>query len=85
MDKNLDRSTPLSILGGGDRSGLEPGTGGFNMHYQCIRKDQQYALIVPLLYPTCSGSSLPSSGSLSDPPELPEIQMDKWYIIRVAT
>jgi hypothetical protein len=40
-------------------------------------KNQQYALIVPLLYfyvlaPTCFGSSLPSSGSLSDPPELLE-------------
>jgi hypothetical protein len=41
------------------------------------RKNQQYALIVPLLYfyvfvPTCFGSSLPSSGSLLDPPELLE-------------
>jgi hypothetical protein len=41
------------------------------------RKNQQYALIVPLLYfyvlaPTCFGSSLPSSGSLLDPPELHE-------------
>jgi hypothetical protein len=41
------------------------------------RKNQQYALIVQLLYfyvlaPTCFGSSLPSSGSLLDPPELLE-------------
>jgi hypothetical protein len=40
-------------------------------------KNEQYALIVPLLYfyvlaPTCFGSSLPSSGSLLDPPELLE-------------
>jgi hypothetical protein len=41
-------------------------------------KDQQYALIVPsfiyfyVLAPTCFGSSLPSSGSLLDPPELLE-------------
>jgi hypothetical protein len=40
------------------------------------RKNQQYALIVPsfiyfyVLAPTCFGSSLPSSGSLMDPPEL---------------
>jgi hypothetical protein len=55
------------------------------------RKNQQYALNVPLLYfyvlaPTCSGSSLPSSGSLLDPPELREIQTEGWYIIqRVVT
>jgi hypothetical protein len=42
------------------------------------RKNQQYALIVPsfiyfyVLAPTCFGSSLPSSGSLLDPPELLE-------------
>jgi hypothetical protein len=41
------------------------------------RQNQQYALIVSLLYfyvlaPTCFGSSLPSSGSLLDPPELLE-------------
>jgi hypothetical protein len=42
------------------------------------RKNQQYALIVPsfiyyyVLAPTCFGSSLPSSGSLLDPPELIE-------------
>jgi hypothetical protein len=41
------------------------------------RKNQQHALIVPLLLfyvlaPTCFSSSLPSSGSLLDPPELLE-------------
>jgi hypothetical protein len=42
------------------------------------RKNQQYALIVSsfiyfyVLAPTCFGSSLPSSGSLLDPPELLE-------------
>jgi hypothetical protein len=41
------------------------------------RKKQQYALIVPHLYfyvlaAKCFGSSLPSSGSLLDPPELLE-------------
>jgi hypothetical protein len=42
------------------------------------KKPQQYALIVTsfiyfyVLAPTCFGSSLPSSGSLLDPPELLE-------------
>jgi hypothetical protein len=45
--------------------------------YGIRKKNQQYALIVPLLYfyvlaPTCFGRSLPSSGSLLDPPELLE-------------
>jgi hypothetical protein len=54
----------------------------FNVHTVHIRrirrKNQQYALIVPssvyfyVLAPTCFGSSLPSSGSLLDPPELLE-------------
>jgi hypothetical protein len=46
-----------------------------------IRKDQQYAQIctIPLFYVSaskCFGSSLPSSGSFLDPPELLEIQID---------
>jgi hypothetical protein len=46
-----------------------------------IRKDQQYALIctTPLFYvlaSTCFSSSLPSSGSLLDPPELLVIQIE---------
>jgi hypothetical protein len=56
----------------------------FNVHTVHIRrirrKNQQYALIVLVpsfiyfyvLAPTCFGSSLPSSGSLLDPPELLE-------------
>jgi hypothetical protein len=48
------------------------------------RKNQQYALIVPLLYfyvlaPTCFGSSLPSSGSLLDPPEL--LENTNWGLV----
>jgi hypothetical protein len=50
------------------------------------RRDQQYALICtnPLfvLAPTCFGSSLPSSGSLLDPPELPEIQIE-WVVYHI--
>jgi hypothetical protein len=51
------------------------------MFVPCIirhsRSDQQYALIctTALFYtpaPTCFGSSLPSSGSFLDPPELLE-------------
>jgi hypothetical protein len=46
-----------------------------------IRKNQQYALIctTPLFYvlaPTCFGSSLPSSGSVLDPSELLETQIE---------
>jgi hypothetical protein len=46
-----------------------------------VLKNQQYALIfaTPLLYvlvPTCFGSSLPSSGSVLDPCELLEIQIE---------
>jgi hypothetical protein len=49
----------------------------YNYLFYIRRKNQQYALIVPLLYfyvlaPTCFGSSLLSSGSLLDPPELLE-------------
>jgi hypothetical protein len=54
----------------------------FNVHTVHIRrirrKNQQYALIVPsfiyfyVLAPKYFGSSLPSSGSLLDPPELLE-------------
>jgi hypothetical protein len=49
-----------------------------------IRKNQQYALIctTPLFYvlaATCFGSSLPSSGSVFDPYELPEIQIE-WVV-----
>jgi hypothetical protein len=49
--------------------------------------DQQYALIctTPLFYilaPTCFGSSLPSSGSLLDPPELLEIQIE-WVVYHI--
>jgi hypothetical protein len=48
------------------------------------RKNQQYALIVPLLYyyvlaPTCFGTSLPSSGSLLDPPEL--LENTNWGLV----
>jgi hypothetical protein len=53
----------------------------------CIKKDQQYALIctTPLFYvlaPTCFGSSLPSSGSFLDPPELLEIQIE-WVVYHI--
>jgi hypothetical protein len=46
-----------------------------------IRKDQQHALICTtllfyVLASTCFGSSLPSSGSFLDPPEVPEIQIE---------
>jgi hypothetical protein len=49
-----------------------------------IRKDQLNALIctTPLFYVLAStrlGSSLPSSGSFLDPPELPEIQIE-WVV-----
>jgi hypothetical protein len=52
-----------------------------------IRKDQQYALIctTPLFYvlaPTCFSSSLPSSGSFVDPPDLLEIQIE-WVVYRI--
>jgi hypothetical protein len=52
-----------------------------------IRKDQQHALIctTPLFYvlaPTCFGSSLPSSGSFLDPPELIEIQIE-WVVYHI--
>jgi hypothetical protein len=46
--------------------------------YNILKKNQQYALIVPsfiyfyVLAPTCFGTSLPSSGSLLDPLELLE-------------
>jgi hypothetical protein len=60
----------------------------FNVHTVHIRrirrKNQQYALIVPLLYfyvlaSTCFGSSLPSSGSLLDPPEL--LENTNWRLV----
>jgi hypothetical protein len=49
-----------------------------------IRKNQQYAricttLLFYVLAPTCFGSSLPSSGSVLDPSELPEIQIG-WVV-----
>jgi hypothetical protein len=56
--------------------------------FSIIKKNQQYALIVPLLYfyalaPfkffTCFGSSLPSSGSLLDPPEL--LENTNWGLV----
>jgi hypothetical protein len=45
------------------------------------KKNQQYALIctTPLFYvlaPTCFGSRLPSSGSVLEPSELHEIQIE---------
>jgi hypothetical protein len=48
------------------------------------RNNQNYALIctTPLFYilaPTCFGSSLPSSGSILDPSELLEIQIE-WVV-----
>jgi hypothetical protein len=48
---------------------------------RCIRKDQHFALICTtpsfyILASTCFGSSLPSSGSFLDPPELLEIQIE---------
>jgi hypothetical protein len=48
----------------------------------CIRRYKQYTLIctIPLFYilaPTCLDSSLPSSGSLLDPPELLEKQIGR--------
>jgi hypothetical protein len=50
-----------------------------------IGRYQLYVLTVPLLYsvlfPTCFGSNLPSSGSLLGFSELLEIQIE-WYIIR---
>jgi hypothetical protein len=57
------------------------------VHYQTIIKDRQYALIctTPLLYvlaPTRFGCSLPSSGSLLDPPELLEIQIE-WAVYHI--
>jgi hypothetical protein len=55
---------------------------------RCIRKDQQYALICtnPVFYalaPTCFGTSLPSSGSFLDPPELLEIQIE-WVVYHIT-
>jgi hypothetical protein len=49
--------------------------------------DQQYALIysIPLFYiliPTYFGSSLPSSGSFLDPPELLEILIE-WVVYHI--
>jgi hypothetical protein len=51
------------------------------------RNNQHYALIftTPLFYvlaPTCFGSSLPSSGSFSDPSELLEIQIE-WVVYHI--
>jgi hypothetical protein len=60
----------------------------FNVHTVHIRrierKNQQYTLIVPLLYfyvlaPTCFGSCLPSSGSLLDPTEL--LENTNWGLV----
>src|SRR5215510_2939430 len=55
---------------------------------RCSRNDQQYALIctTPLFYtlaPTCFGSSLPSSGSILDPSELLEIQIE-WVVYHIT-
>jgi hypothetical protein len=52
-----------------------------------IRKNQQYTLIctTPLFYvlaPKCFGSSLPSSGSVFDPSELLEIQIE-WVVYHI--
>jgi hypothetical protein len=57
------------------------------MHYQTIRNNQQYALILttPLfcvLAPTCFGSSLQSSGSFLDPPDLLEIEIE-WVVYHI--
>jgi hypothetical protein len=51
------------------------------------RNDQQYALIVPLLYSVywllhVWASSLPSSGSFLDPSELFEIQIE-WVVYHI--
>jgi hypothetical protein len=53
-----------------------------------IRNNQHYALIctTPLFYvlaPTCFGSSLPSSGSIVDPSELLEIQIE-WAVYHIT-
>jgi hypothetical protein len=55
--------------------------------YSCSRNNQYYALIftTPLFYilaPTCFGSSLRSSGSLLDPSELLEIQIE-WVVYHI--
>jgi hypothetical protein len=52
-----------------------------------IRKDQQYALICTdplfcILAPTCFSSSLPSSGSFLEPPELLEIRIG-WVMYHI--
>jgi hypothetical protein len=52
-----------------------------------IGKDQQYALTctTPLFYvlaPRCFSSSLPSSGSFLDPPELLKIQIE-WVVCHI--
>src|SRR5215510_12541522 len=57
------------------------------MHIRHSRNNQQYAPIftTPLFYilaPTCFGSSLPSSGSLLDPSELLEIQIE-WVVYHI--
>jgi hypothetical protein len=62
------------------------------MFIPCIirrsRKNQQYALIctTPLFFyvlgPTCFGSDLPSSGSVVDPFELLEIQIE-WVVYHI--
>jgi hypothetical protein len=61
-------------------SGVWVGTGS-EQRIWLISEDQQYVLICtnPLFYvlaPTCFGSSLPSSRSFLDPPELLEIQIE---------
>jgi hypothetical protein len=64
--------------------GLQNQPGNFGEDKMRIRKNQQYALIstIPLFYlsaPTYFGSSLPSSGSVLDPSESPEIQIE-WVV-----
>jgi hypothetical protein len=61
------------------------------MFVPCIirrsRNNQHYALncttpLFCILAPTCFGSSLPSSGSLLDPSELLEIQIE-WVVYHI--
>jgi hypothetical protein len=54
-----------------------------------IRKNQQYALICTtpvfnVLAPTCFDSSLPLSGSVLDPSELNEIQIE-WVVYHIMS
>jgi hypothetical protein len=72
--------------------GLQNQHGNFGEDKMRIRKNKQYALIctTPLFYlyvlaPTYFGSSLPSSGSILDPSELAEIQIEWLVYIKYVT